>query len=71
MMLGAWVSCTVTEAVQELEFPEPSVALQETGVVPSAKVTDPGEQLTIPTLQLSVAVALTVADAPPPTHSRV
>lgn len=71
VMLGAWVSFTVTEVLQELELAEPSVALQVTLVVPSENVPEPGVQPTELTLQLSVAVALTVAVAPPPTHSRV
>jgi len=40
------VSRTVTAELQLLEFPDPSVTLQENGVEPSAKVEpEAGEQL--------------------------
>ena len=64
MMLGAWVSFTVTVVVHWLELPEPSVAVHDTVVGPSGKVEpDAGLQLGLPTEQLSVALALNVAVA--------
>src|SRR3989449_4650247 len=63
--VGAVVSLTVTLELQELEFPEPSVALQETLVVPSGKVDPDAGQLVEAIPQLSPAPALKVAVAPP------
>src|SRR3989442_2073558 len=56
--LGAVVSLTVTLELQELEFPEPSVALHETLVVPSGKVDPDAGQFVEATPQLSPAPAL-------------
>src|SRR5256884_846141 len=70
--VGAVVSLTVTLELQELEFPEPSVALQETLVVPSGKVDPDAGQLVEATPQLSPAPPLKVAVAPPgPAHSTI
>src|SRR5712691_9414719 len=63
-MLGGVVSTTVTEVLQLLMFPEPSLPVQATGVKPDANVTEAGVHPTDATLQLSVAVAATVALAP-------
>ena len=56
-MVGAWVSLTVTENVQELVLPEASVAVLVTRVRPIGKV-DPDKRLEtrLVTEQLSVAV---------------
>ena len=69
---GAWVSATVTWLEQVAEFPEASVALYVTVVVPRGKVLGPPEGLTGAAPQLSVAVAAPGATtAAPPTHSAV
>lgn len=70
---GAVVSRTVTLELQELEFPDPSVALHEIGVDPIGKVEpDAGSQLGAPTLQLSETVGLKETAAPVgPVHSAV
>ena len=54
----------MTEVLQLLGFPEPSLAVQVTGAAPSENVPEPGVHPTDATLQLSVAVAVTVALAP-------
>src|SRR2546425_266816 len=70
--LGAVVSLTVTLEVQEFEFPEPSVALQEMLVVASGKVDPDAGQFVEGIPQLSLAAALKVAVAPPgPVHSTI
>src|SRR5437899_4992258 len=70
--VGAVVSLTVTLELQEFEFPEPSVALQETLVVPSGQVDPDAGQRVEAILQLSLAPALMVAVAPPgPAHSTI
>jgi hypothetical protein len=58
-------SVTVTDVAQEFMFPEPSVAVQVTGVVPSPKVEpEPGTQLDVTAGQLSKTVGVTVTAAP-------
>ena len=70
---GGVVSTTVTEELQELVFPEPSVALQSTVVDPRENVEpEAALQVGVNAEQLSVALALKEAVAPPgPVHSKV
>ena len=71
-MLGGVVSTTVTLEPQEFEFPELSVALQDTGVVPNGKLFPDAGQLVEAKPQLSDALALKVAVALlDPVHSAV
>lgn len=66
LLIWSAAPLTVTVKPQELEFPDPSVALQETDVDPIGKI-DPeaGVQLTsIVPGQLSDTVGLKVAKAP-------
>lgn len=69
---GGVVSTTVTEELQELVFPEPSVASQSTVDDPSENVEpEVGLHVVPATEQLSVAVGLKEAVAPlEPVHSR-
>src|SRR2546425_3027058 len=70
--VGGVVSLTVTLEVQEFEFPEPSVALQEMLVVASGRVDPDAGQFVEGIPQLSLAAALKVAVAPPgPVHSTI
>jgi len=70
---GVVSTTTVTEELQELVFPEPSVALQSTVVDPSENVEpEAALQVGVNAEQLSVALALKEAVAPPgPVHSKV
>ena len=59
-------SVTVTEVAHVLVLPEPSVAVQLTGVVPKPKVDpDGGTQTAVTPGQLSEKVGVIVAGAPP------
>ena len=58
-MIGLLQSFTVTLKLHRLRLPTPSVALQRTVVVPTAKlVPEAGEQLTVGVEQLSDADTL-------------
>src|ERR1700721_1365310 len=58
-------SVTVTEVEQKDWFPEASVAVHDTGVVPKPKEDpDEGTQLEVTAGQLSETVGVIVADAP-------
>ena len=68
--VGGVVSWTVTLELQELEFPEPSVALQSTCVVPNGKLFPDAGQLVEAKPQLSEPTALKETTAPlGPVHS--
>jgi len=70
LMVGGVVSLTVTKELQELGFPESSVALQVTGVEPSGNVSPDVGQFVEAVPQRSKAVALKEAAAPTgPVHS--
>ena len=74
MIAGGVVSITVTLVVQEVEFPEPSVAEHDAPVVPSWKVEPEGGAQLIPVIpgQLSEACGPKETVAPPgPVHSIV
>lgn len=72
VMFGGVVSTTVTLEPQEAVLPEPSVALQETCVVPNGKLFPDAGQLVEAKPQLSDALALKVAVALlDPVHSTV
>ena len=58
-IVGFWVSLTVTEKLHWAVWPDPSVAVQVTGVVPLTKVEpEAGLQATVTPGQLSVALGV-------------
>ena len=63
LMTGG-TSFTVTDVAQVFWLPEPSVAVQVTGVDPNPKVPVFGEQLAVTPEQLSLKVGVTLVDAP-------
>ena len=65
VMVGFSVSLTVTLKLHVAVFPTASVAVQVTGVIPTAKKLPPiGEQLAVTPGQLSFAVGLKLTMAP-------
>ena len=65
LMTGG-TSVTVTDVAHEFWFPDPSVAVQVTGVVPNPNdEPEVGTQLALTAGQLSLKVGVTPTDAPP------